>query len=173
VPIQYNDEIGSLTGSFNTLTQSLEKSYDSLEQRIADRTRELSAFSDLTRLSTEDDDLAGMLEPALARVMETTGCHAIALHLLKEEDGTLELFAERNIDRAALSGLKTISPAFVKRLLQAESPLVTDTSLTQTELPRANDARPMDVCRMPSGCRRLVTRLAQLLPQRQRCHQLK
>jgi signal transduction histidine kinase len=139
VPIQYNDEIGSLTGSFNTLTQSLEKSYDSLEQRIADRTRELSAFSDLTRLSTEDDDLACLLEPALARVMETTGCHAIALHLLKEEDGTLELFAERNIDRAALPGLKTISPApaFAERLLQAESPLVTDSSLTQTELPQA------------------------------------
>jgi two-component system nitrate/nitrite sensor histidine kinase NarX len=138
VPIQYNDEIGSLTSSFNTLTQSLAKSYDSLEQRVAYRTRELSAFSDLTRLSTEDDGLAGLLEPALARVMETTGCHAIALHLLKEEDGTLELFAERNIDSAALPCLKKISlaPAFTEHILQAESPIVTDSSFIHPELPR-------------------------------------
>jgi two-component system nitrate/nitrite sensor histidine kinase NarX len=139
VPIQYNDEIGSLTGSFNTLTGSLEQSYDTLEQRIADRTRELSAFSDLTMLSAEQDNLENILEPALSRVMETTGCHAIALHLLNPEDGTLELFAERGIDSAALAGLQKIAlpPAIAERFSQAETPIITSIPAVHNDCPEA------------------------------------
>lgn len=139
VPIQYNDEIGSLTGSFNTLTQSLDKSYDTLEQRIADRTRELSAFSDLTMLSAEQDNFDGMLESALLRVMETTGCHAIALHLLNEEDGTLELFTERNIDRAALPGMKkiTLQPAIAARFSQADTAIIANIPAMHNDCPEA------------------------------------
>jgi signal transduction histidine kinase len=139
VPIQYNDEIGSLTDSFNTLTGSLEQSYDTLEQRVSDRTRELSAFSDLTMLSAEQDDLDGMLEPALSRVMETTGCHAIALHLLNQEDGKLELFAERDIDSAALPGLQKIvlPPAIAERFSQAETPIITCLPAAHNDCPEA------------------------------------
>lgn len=137
VPVQYRDEIGSLTGSFNTLTRTLEASYDSLEQRVADRTRELSTFTDLAMLPSEDEDLQRALEPALARVLEAIHSDMLALHLVNHEASALELFAQRNLPSEAAMRLRSIAltPDFVARLVQGDAVLTASARDAASELP--------------------------------------
>lgn len=139
VPVQFNDEIGSLTGSFNTLTRSLAASHDVLEQRVADRTRELSAFTDLTILTTEDDDLRRMLVPALDGVLAAVNCQMLALHLVNNGARTLELMAQRNLPDDAAARLQAIAltEAYVVRLDQADATLITQPGVVPDDLPDA------------------------------------
>ena len=70
---------------------------DTLEQRIASRTRELTAFSDMAVLAGEAQDLPDILLPALSRIMEISNCEAACLHLLSKEDNTFKLVAQRGL----------------------------------------------------------------------------
>lgn len=52
IPVQFNDEIGFLTQSFNTLTSALDDVIRNLETRVADRTSDLlNANAELRKLS--------------------------------------------------------------------------------------------------------------------------
>jgi signal transduction histidine kinase len=137
VPIQYHDEIGALTGSFNTLTHTLKESYEVLEERVTDRTRELSAFSDLTMLPVGKDDLSAVLQPALHRILEAGKCEALGLHLLSPDGRSLELIAHLHLPESALRELQTVAlpAAFAVRVQQVDTPLITSTLATQADLP--------------------------------------
>jgi HAMP domain-containing protein len=152
VPKQFEDEIGSLTDSFNRLTQSLrlsrsqqeelfnklQASYYELEERISDRTRELSAFTDLTMLPTDnDDDLANILQPALTRIMEINLCQALCVHLLSDDNVSMELVAYRNVPEPVVRKLEVVpSPtSFVSRIEHNEDPVVIDGPIDHAGLP--------------------------------------
>jgi signal transduction histidine kinase len=137
VPIRYHDEIGFLTGSFNTLTRTLKQSYELLEQRVADRTRELSAFSDLTMLSSSENDLSDRLQPAIDRILEAGRCQALCLHLLGEDGQTLHLAAYRYLPETAAQAVQTIvlTPSFATRIQQVDKPIISDNLPEQPGLP--------------------------------------
>ena len=139
VPIQYRDEIGVLTNAFNTLTRSLAESYEVLEQRLAARTHELTAISELTTLATTNDDLKYMLEPALTLVLDAGRCQALALHLLDEDANTLTLIAHRNVSDQAAEAMQNISltAAFTTHLFQVEDAIVTDRLTANPDVPGA------------------------------------
>ncbi len=139
VPIQYHDEIGSLTGSFNTLTHTLKESYEVLEERVADRTRELAAFSDMTMLSVGDDALSDVLRPALHWIVEVGRCEAVALHLLTDDERSLELIAYLHVPEAALSDLQLVplNKTFGARINQVDTPLITSQLAAQPDVPAA------------------------------------
>ena len=69
-----------------------------LEQRVADRTRELTTFLDLTMLVAEARSLPDILATALDRIIEASQCQAVCLHLPGQEDQScLELVAQRGL----------------------------------------------------------------------------
>jgi signal transduction histidine kinase len=137
VPIQYHDEIGSLTGSFNTLTTTLKESYEILEQRVTARTRELSAFSDLTMLPVGNDNLHDVLQSALPRILEAGNCDALSLHVLSPDERSLQLMAHLYLPEMALNDLQvlTLTADFAACVQRVDTPLITSTRTTQTELP--------------------------------------
>lgn len=153
VPIRFHDEIGSLTESFNKLTRSLrmsqaqqeelfsrlQASYDDLEERVADRTRELSAFTDLTMLPGGHDDLTEILQPALNRIMEVGLCQTLCVHLLAEDRLTMSLVAQRNLPATAVDMLQElpVSTSFAGRMQRADDPLLSGLSIESADLPRA------------------------------------
>ena len=153
VPILFHDEIGSLTQSFNRLTQSLklsrlqqealfgrlQTSYEELEERVSDRTRELSAFTDLTMLAGDYEDMSDLLQPALNRIMEVGLCQALCVHLLAEDGQSLALVAQRNLPETAMMRLDDVPIAapFAGRLRQVDDPLLAGEGIGRSELPPA------------------------------------
>lgn len=72
-----------------------------LEQRVEDRTRELSALFDVTAVASASLDLETVLERSLERVLEVMGCEVGAIHLLDEKKEGLHLAARRQAAGAA------------------------------------------------------------------------
>ncbi len=87
VPISYQDEVGFLTSAFNKLTASLKDELAqreraetelrqlnlTLEQRVADRTRELEALYDVTAAASQAQDSPSLLTILLERSLAALG----------------------------------------------------------------------------------------------------
>lgn len=140
VEVQFSDEIGFLTRSFNNLTHTLKQaqqrqselfaalqaSHDELEERVTARTNELSAFTDLTMLPGDAETLAGTLQPALTRMTEVGLCDALCVHLLAEDARSLKLVASRHVPDTAEAELQQVALTvdFAARIRLVDDPVV-------------------------------------------------
>ncbi len=88
------------TAELEQANQQLSALLDTLEQRVADRTRELTTFLDLTMLVSENRALPDILALALDRILEASQCQAVCLHLLTEDQTCLDLSAQRGLSAA-------------------------------------------------------------------------
>lgn len=122
VPVTHADEVGFLTAVFNRMTASLRRELDqrqraeaelrqlniTLEQRVADRTRELEALYDVSAAAGQTRDtqslLSVLLEHTLVALRSTTGFILLVDEAAESEAGpkalactALRLVAERDI----------------------------------------------------------------------------
>jgi PAS domain S-box-containing protein len=82
---------------------------ETLDQRIAARTRQLSTFFDLTSLAISVQELSEMLEAIPGRILELGSCDALCIHLLDEEKTTLILGAQGNLPPGSRQRLQAIA----------------------------------------------------------------
>jgi signal transduction histidine kinase/HAMP domain-containing protein len=115
--------IAALLGSAIQRDRALE----TLEQRVAARTRELAAFFDLTMLAGGQQALPDILEPAVARIVALNYCRALCIHLLDKDGTTLNLVVQHNLPAGTRRQLRAIAvdDAFRLRLNQLGEPMVT------------------------------------------------
>jgi signal transduction histidine kinase/predicted hydrocarbon binding protein len=106
-PLMQNGEV---TGIVDVTTDATERvlAYQELEQRVADRTRELSALHDVTAVASESLELKRVLERSLSRVLTVMGCEMGAIHLLEEKEGMLRLAASQGIPSAILDEMAPV-----------------------------------------------------------------
>lgn len=136
VPARYPDEIGKLTAVFNELTRTLKASREELEQRVAARTRELSAFFELAMLSDLGEELELKLRPALLSIMEAGKCGALCLHLCPEDENILQLVNHIEVPESALAAMRSFAvPATFAARLHGGAALVTDMLPRDREIP--------------------------------------
>jgi len=95
--ITTNDEIEELANEFNQMAIQLKESYTNLEQRVADRTKELTALNLIASTVNESLDLHEILEDTLAKVLEVMSVEAGAIRTLNEERRTLVLRASKGV----------------------------------------------------------------------------
>lgn len=74
-----------------------QESYAALEQRVADRTRELSALYEVTAVSSESLNLDATLEKLLDRSIEAMNAEMGVIHLLDKEKATLSLAVQKGL----------------------------------------------------------------------------
>lgn len=79
-----------------------------LEQRVADRTRELSALYDVAAVASASLDLATILERSLERVLEVMSCKVGGFYLLDESEQTLHPAAWHGLPPDVLAQMGTL-----------------------------------------------------------------
>jgi signal transduction histidine kinase/PAS domain-containing protein len=82
--------------------------HQTLEQRVADRTRDLAALYGVMAVTSGSLDLQTVLESSLDPVLTAMGSEVGAIHLLDETTGTLRLAAWRGIPQDLLAEIDPV-----------------------------------------------------------------
>jgi signal transduction histidine kinase len=116
-----------------------ERVLETLDQRIAARTLELSTFFDLTTLAIGARDLSEILDAVPNRILELGSCDALCIHLLDEERTTLALAAQGNLPPGVRQPLQAIAleTGFLRRLDQRSDPIVATGQADMAPVPPA------------------------------------
>jgi signal transduction histidine kinase/AmiR/NasT family two-component response regulator len=106
--------------------KEIKKLNQELEQRVADRTRELSALYDVTAAAVEFFDLDATLPRLLSRVLEGMRSTMGVIHLLAETDGVLYLATQQGLptNLAAQLSVTTGAGSLVSQVMQQGEPLI-------------------------------------------------
>jgi signal transduction histidine kinase len=91
------DELESLAEQFNLMAGRLQESYAHLEQKVADRTRELATLNAIAAEVSRSLDLSEILNNALDEVLEVMAMEQGLAFCLDQDSETLVLMARRGI----------------------------------------------------------------------------
>jgi len=87
------------------MSTQLQVSYTDMEQRVADRTRELTTLNGIAADVSRSLDLDDVFGAALTRTMEAMGMEVGAAYRLEEDGETMALIAHRGLSEALVSHL--------------------------------------------------------------------
>ena len=93
VPALGEDELGELGSAFETMRTEIYAAQDSLENRVAQRTRELVAAFEFSQEIVSQLELGHLLQSVIDRARSLTGANAASLCLLEPDPSTLVLVA--------------------------------------------------------------------------------
>ncbi len=96
IDVRTGDELETLAEQFNAMAEELQASYANLEQRVADRTRELSTLNAVSAVVSRSLELGEVMRAALRKTLETMEMEAGAAFRLSAE-GTLSLMAHEGL----------------------------------------------------------------------------
>jgi len=99
INIHTGDELETLADQFNAMAAELEASYTNLEQRVADRTKDLATLNEISAVVSHSLELDEVLEAALAKTLAALDMEAGAAFRLGEDD-TLVMMAHRGLSAA-------------------------------------------------------------------------
>jgi signal transduction histidine kinase/sensor domain CHASE-containing protein len=128
--------VAQRTQEISKVNQELEAERRLLEQRVADRTRELSALYEVTAVASETLDLTSTLERSLDQVLSVMRVEAGAIHLLEPTAETLRLATWRGLAPRVVAETDSLTPGrgLAGWVLKHSEPLVVPDTATD---PRA------------------------------------
>lgn len=89
IDVRTGDELEILADQFKAMAAELEASYATLEQRVADRTKELATLNEISAVVSRSLELDQVLETALAKTLDALDMEAGAAFRLEEDGASL------------------------------------------------------------------------------------
>ena len=112
VPIETGDEIGRLAEHFNEMTDALRASQEGLEEKITERTRQLSGlYAAITPLAGSGS-IAQIFEPIIEKLVAATGADAAAIRVVDKEKNAFVSIAQRGFPSEYLTGIRKPTEGF-------------------------------------------------------------
>jgi nitrate/nitrite-specific signal transduction histidine kinase len=97
IQVHTGDELEELAGQFNLMSAQLRESYATLEQRVADRTKELATLNAISAVVSRSLDLEEIMQNALDEISGMMGMEAGGAFRLQHQ--VLTLIAHRGLSR--------------------------------------------------------------------------
>jgi GAF domain-containing protein/HAMP domain-containing protein len=91
--VESQDEIGELAETFNDMTSELRSMVEGLEQRVAERTRELAVAGEVSNILSQELDLGHLLKNAVELVRERFDLYYTQIYLYHPDQRSLVLRA--------------------------------------------------------------------------------
>ncbi len=125
ITVNSNDELEELADQFNIMAVHLQESYETLEQRVAQRTQELTALYSVAAVVSRSLDLEQILPDALEETIKVMGMDAGAVFRLDEESQTLMLAAGQGLSEELirLSRRMPLELSIVREVISINHPL--------------------------------------------------
>ena len=133
------DEIEELAEQFNRMAAHLQESYAHLEQRVADRTKEMATLNAIAATVSQSLDLNEILDDTLDKTLQVMEIEAGGVYLLDEEnDGVLTIAAQRGFSPGFVEEIDRlrVGEGFSGHVVQSGQPLVVRDASTDPRLTR-------------------------------------
>lgn len=147
-----NGQLLALEGFITDTTERVQ-AYQLLEQRVADRTRELSALYQVTAVASESLDLTTTLERSLEQILTVMGCKVGTIHLYDPGKDVLSLAVWQGLSSAIITKNNVSPPGqdLAGWVIEHKEPLIVSdiscdpraTQLTLEDSPHAYVGAPM------------------------------
>jgi signal transduction histidine kinase len=106
--IKTGDEIQELADEFNKMTDALQNSYATLEQKVEQRTKEIAALYGVATALNQYLALQDILDAVIAKTTEIFHFESTRVFLFNDEMEELELRASFEVDRDHLTGIRVM-----------------------------------------------------------------
>ncbi len=132
------DEIEELAEQFNLMSAQLQESYADLEQRVAERTKELAALNAIAATVSQSLELDDVLNDALDKTLEVLEVEAGGIYLLDQEAEVLTVVAQKGFSPQFVAGIDRlkVGEGFSGRVVQSCQPLMVRDVSTDPRLTR-------------------------------------
>jgi signal transduction histidine kinase len=144
--IKTGDEIEALAHEFNEMTRALQTSYATLEDKVEQRTREISALYAVAGSVNESLDLQTILQAVIGKIRETFQFEAIRILLANDQTDRLEPRATFEVDPGYFRGNRSFKrgEGIVGRVLDSGEAMIFEDVFTDpryAQLTLSNEAR--------------------------------
>lgn len=99
IRVETGDELQELAERFNAMAEHLKESYETLEDRVAQRTEELTALNSVAAVVSRSLDLDRILADGLTKTIEVLDMDAGAVFRIQPATGELILVEQRGLSR--------------------------------------------------------------------------
>ena len=106
--IKTGDEIQDLADEFNKMTDALQNSYATLEQKVEQRTKEISALYGVTTAVNQSLALEDILNAVIAKTTEMFHFESTRVFLFDDEMQELQLGASYEVDSEHMTGIRVL-----------------------------------------------------------------
>jgi signal transduction histidine kinase len=108
ISVRTGDEIGALAEQFNLMSSRLDESYSLLENRVADRTKELATMNSIASVASRSLNVQEILEDALNETMEMMNIDTGAAFRFESDQGEMALMANRGFEQTVAIDLGSL-----------------------------------------------------------------
>jgi len=124
--VKTGDEIEELADEFNKMTQALEDSHGNLEEKIRQRTQEVSVLYEVTKTVNESLDLETILQAVIVKVSEIFKFDCTRIFLFDDRMEQLELRACFELDPELWTGVRLFKrgEGIVGHVTESRQPMI-------------------------------------------------
>jgi signal transduction histidine kinase len=124
--IKTGDEIEELATEFNKMTGALQNSYATLEQKVEQRTKEISALYEVTTEVNQSLALEDILNAVIAKITEIFRFESTRIFLFNDEMEELELRASYEVSPEHATGVRAFKrgEGVIGRVAESAEPMI-------------------------------------------------